>query len=304
MISVIILNKNRKNDLIEAIGSIYEQTYQDVEIIIIDQSSNDGSVEAVRREYPKSNIIALDKNLGVAAGRNYGASLARGKYLLFLDNDAVISKNALAEIKRLFESDPLIGAIAFKIVNYYSDKISNWGYPKNMKKFVNRTFITTNFIGCGNAVRKDVFDQVGGFNSDYFFWGEELEFALKLYGNTDYYILFCPHILVKHKVSPIERFDYGENRFYYKVKHKLDIILTHYEPFYRKVLSFLLWGLIYFGQSFRYKALKQYCNAVAAQDYHKIFNGGYSSKSGIRRYFNIRRKMLIPLFRSSLFIDL
>src|SRR4051794_19685469 len=88
-ISVVIVNWNSKDDLLECLESLRAQTDQDFEAIVVDNGSADGSCEAVRSGYPEARLVEAGANLGFAEGCNRGIEVARGAWIATLNNDAI-----------------------------------------------------------------------------------------------------------------------------------------------------------------------------------------------------------------------
>ena len=86
LVSVVVLNMNGMAHLEACLSSLLAQTYQNVEIILSDNGSDDGSVEYVREQYPAVRVIALGENRGFAGGNNAGFAVARGAYLFALSH--------------------------------------------------------------------------------------------------------------------------------------------------------------------------------------------------------------------------
>ena len=84
LVSVVIITWNRKDDVLESIQSIYEQNYQNVEIVVVDNGSTDGTADALAQGFPGVKIVALDRNTGVSEGRNLGVAAAKGDIIFFL----------------------------------------------------------------------------------------------------------------------------------------------------------------------------------------------------------------------------
>ena len=90
VLSVVIPNFNRKSDILELLGSLYDQKFEDFEIIVVDDNSTDGSIPAIKEQYPQTIIIPLPKNMGPAVARNFGIKSARGEIIVGLDSDTIL----------------------------------------------------------------------------------------------------------------------------------------------------------------------------------------------------------------------
>ena len=212
-VSVIVLSWNRKVDIKETLINLKEQTVKPVEVIVVDQGSDDGTLDMLEKDFLYVKLIKLHRNFGVPGGRNVGAANAKGNILLFLDNDANLAPNAIELTIQKFKNNPMLGALGYKIVNAFTNDLdySSWPYQKSKLKNVNEPFETYTFCGCGHAIPKKVFEEVGYYWDDLFFSWEESELSIKIL-DKGYKILYDPSIKVYHRLS-------SENRTY-KTEHE------------------------------------------------------------------------------------
>jgi GT2 family glycosyltransferase len=115
-VSVIIVNWNGFRWLNDCFSTLSKQSYKQTEIIFVDNASHDGSVEWIKKHYPKTKIIVNKENVGFAEGNNIGYRYANGEYILFLNNDTRVSENFIIELLHTIKSDPSIGGIQSKIL--------------------------------------------------------------------------------------------------------------------------------------------------------------------------------------------
>jgi len=115
LISVIILNWNGGNYIRQCLDSVLAQDYGKLEIIVVDNASEDGSQDIVRKNYRDVVIIQNQQNLGFSAGNNVGMKHARGDFILILNNDTELDTKCITELKRSVDKDPGCGASAPKI---------------------------------------------------------------------------------------------------------------------------------------------------------------------------------------------
>ena len=99
-VSIIIANYNGRDLLEKCLESLSNVNYKNLEIIIVDNNSTDDSVEFVTKNYPSIILVKLDKNKGFAEPNNIGAKIAKGQFLLFLNNDTVVTENFISEMKK------------------------------------------------------------------------------------------------------------------------------------------------------------------------------------------------------------
>lgn len=116
LISIIIINWNGIRWLPDCFGSLAKQEWKNYEIIFVDNASKDESVDWVKKNYPKTKILINKTNLGFSDANNVGYKVAKGKYILFLNNDTRVTKTFLTELVKVLESDPLIGGAQSKIL--------------------------------------------------------------------------------------------------------------------------------------------------------------------------------------------
>lgn len=130
-VTIVILNWNSKKYLSECLPSVFNQSYPNYEVILVDNGSTDGSVEFVRENYPQVKIIKLDKNYGTAKGNNIGIEEAlkdeNVRYIAVLDNDAKVDRNWLSELVKAAENDEemrrKVGMWASKILRMNNPKV-------------------------------------------------------------------------------------------------------------------------------------------------------------------------------------
>lgn len=205
LVSVITLNWNRKEDLLRTLASIQQQTYSPKELLVVDNGSTDGSVEAVRREQPDAEIIELPQNLGVQ-GYNEGMARARGEFVLLIDNDMdLLQTNTLERIVHYFASSPKLGAVALQVRDASRIQLS----PNNPKYWEEkgddeRGYPCSTFDGGGVAFRKNVLDRIGGFLSQFFVYHSEVDLSTRIW-DAGFDIRYFPGIAVSHRESQVAR---------------------------------------------------------------------------------------------------
>lgn len=116
LVSIIIVNWNGIGWLADCFGSLYTQDYRDFEIVFVDNASSDGSVDWVRKHYPKTKIVVNEKNLGFADANNVGYKVSKGEYVLFLNNDTRVTKTFLTELIAVLGKDKSIGGAQSKLL--------------------------------------------------------------------------------------------------------------------------------------------------------------------------------------------
>lgn len=114
LVSVVILNYNGLKDLKACYESLHSLNYKNIELIFVDNNSQDGNVEFIRENFNKVKIIRLTKNYGFAKGNNIGVTKSKCKYILLLNNDTVVDRNWVSELVKVAEQSDRIGIIGRK----------------------------------------------------------------------------------------------------------------------------------------------------------------------------------------------
>jgi glycosyltransferase involved in cell wall biosynthesis len=199
-VSVIILTYNRKEFLKAAIQSVLEQSYQDFEIIIVDDGSNDGTAAFVGSlTDPRINYIRNDTNQGEARSRNIGINRSSGEFIAFLDDDDEWLSSKLEKQVRLLESSPAIVAgvyTGFTKVDVKTGKIVATVLPQK-RGYIYNAMATYNWVGTPSTVliRKECFDEVGPFDDDIVF-GPDNDMWIRI--AQKYHFDFVAESLVKY----------------------------------------------------------------------------------------------------------
>lgn len=183
-ISVVVPCYNQGKYLEEAVESIFSQTYEDFEIIIINDGSTDLETREILNNYqkPKTKIIHTE-NQGVIAARNQGIEVAQGKYILPLDADDKIGHTYLEEAVQLLEANENLG-IVYCEAEFFGEQTGKWELPEY--NFPN--ILWGNMIFCSGFFRKSDWQKVKGYNpnmidgwEDYDFWLSLIELGREVY---------------------------------------------------------------------------------------------------------------------------
>lgn len=206
-VSIIIVNYNVKDFLSQCLSSIFNsQTNFPFEIIVVDNSSTDGSVEFIRRHFSSVKVLPLEKNFGFGFANNKGFELSRGKYLLLLNPDTVLQENTLQVMFDYLENNPEVGIAGCKVLNPDGSLqlACRRGFPTPWVAFsklfglqrlfpksklfgrYNLTYLDPNEFAFVDAisgsfmfVRRQVFEQLNGFDTDFFMYGEDIDFCYR-----------------------------------------------------------------------------------------------------------------------------
>lgn len=188
MISVIIPAYNEEKYIVSCLRAVFSQINPpDFEVIVVDNQSSDKTAEIVKTQFPQVKLIKEPQRM-VTIVRNSGAKEARGETLLFLDADVIVPSSHLREIKdhldgdnkvvavsgpyRYFDGSFYIGIIAFICYQVFV-------FPAEL--LLNRFLGLGCSINAGNvAIRRDIFQKIGGFNEKIVFYGDEADIGKRL----------------------------------------------------------------------------------------------------------------------------
>ena len=172
-ISVIICTYNRAHYIVQAIESVLRQDFTDLEIIIIDDASNDNTGEIVKKysnQDPRIKYFLNEHNLGIAKNRNKGVRLARGQYIAMLDSDDYwIGKDKLQKQFAFLEAWPEVGLIGTDISRVDENSLElGKDYFETVDSAIRKKILLRNqFAQSSILFRKDVFNNVGGYDESF-----------------------------------------------------------------------------------------------------------------------------------------
>ena len=127
LVSFVIINKDRKKFLKRCLAAIFNQTYTDIEVILVDNASTDGSVEMARSNFPNARIVENTINLLVAKAYNQGIAASNGEYVICINNDVFLSNDYIEKTLPKFEIDSKIGSVSGKLLNPHTGRIDSAG---------------------------------------------------------------------------------------------------------------------------------------------------------------------------------
>lgn len=212
LVSVILINYNGKDYNEICLESLFEQSYKKIEIIMVNNLSTDGSIDIVREKYPKVKIIDPRENTGFAKGNNIGVSHAKGEYLLIVNNDTELEKDAVKNLVAFAQHHSAIGAIAAKMMFFWNKNVINsFGNTVFLDNWGSDNFINFIDIGQFNLPRqvmsacfgavfipRKVWEKVGELDEKMFMYYEDSDWSYRarLLG---YDIVASPYSVVYHK---------------------------------------------------------------------------------------------------------
>ncbi len=205
--------------------SIYKSDFEgDYEVIVVDNDSVDGSQEMIRQEFPHVHLIANKQNVGFSKANNQGIAKANYQYTLILNPDTIIQEDTLSACAKFMDATPDAGALGVKMVDGSGSYLpeSKRGFPTPMSSFfkmsgLSRIFSKSKFFnsyylghlsaehtqvvevltGAFSFMRTDLLKKIGGFDEDYFMYGEDIELSFQV-SEEGYKSYYFPETQIIH----------------------------------------------------------------------------------------------------------
>jgi len=216
-VSVVILTWNRKDDLMETLAILENEIYSNLEVIVIDNASTDGTDGAVAKFCPSVIYKKLSDNLGIA-GYNIGFKEASGDYIVALDSDSYPHPDAIRRMVKLFEENKRAGIVAFDVHTPTGKAVEIDIKDESIEEVYG-------YHGAGVGFRKEVFEKVGFWYEPFFLYFNEMDHAMRSV-SKGYSILTSPSIISFHKSSKVSR--PSKNAPYFYTRNAFWLIWRNY----------------------------------------------------------------------------
>jgi GT2 family glycosyltransferase len=230
LVSVIIINYNGRIYIDACLSSVLQQEFKDYEIILVDNNSDDGSLQHIRDSYPGLNVLQNRENLGYAGGINSGLAIARGQYIAPLNMDTEVAPTWLGRMAEFMLSNRQAGAVCPKVLILgqpgvinctglnlhisglgFCRQLHNWDVPASVPQQV------SGISGCSYMIKKELFTRIGGAPEYCFMYNDDviISWLLMLMG----YEMYClPDAIIYHRyrlsMTPEKFFHLEKNRIY------------------------------------------------------------------------------------------
>lgn len=238
LVSIVIPNYNGKHLLDVCLQSLAAQSYSSIEIIVVDNASTDGSVEYIRQSYPWAKVVEHSRNLGFGAAINAGIEASRGEWIFALNNDTEVESRCVEKIVQASQSEPSLGMIATRILDFRQRDIIDVAgisvYPdcssrgrgrleRDSERYHQREQVFAP-SGAAGFYRREMLDEVGLFDSDFFMYCEDTDLAFR--GRlAGWECVYEPEAIVYHlysatagKYSPLKAKLVERNRLWLAIK--------------------------------------------------------------------------------------
>jgi GT2 family glycosyltransferase len=211
----VILNTNRKDDTLACLDSLSKSTYPNHQVIVLDNASTDGSIDAIRQYYPDVQIIPLHENRGYAGNNNIGIQAAidsGADWVFVLNEDTILSKDCIEQLINVAKLNTKIGILGPLV--YHDDEpnliqsAGGWlnkrweaghiGLNEADKGQYNQPRLVEWISGCAILVRRALIEQIGLLDERFFYYWEETEFCLRA-SHKGWFIVHVPAAKLWHK---------------------------------------------------------------------------------------------------------
>ncbi|PTX59013.1 GT2 family glycosyltransferase [Kordia periserrulae] len=328
-LSVIILNYNVRYFLEACIRSVQAAIAEmDAEIIVVDNNSPDDSCEMMKTTFPNIQLIANNENVGFAKANNQAVKVANGEYVCILNPDTIVAEDTFTQLLTFAENTENLGSVGCKLVdgsgaflpeskrNIPTPMVSvkkimgskNSGYYSELHKDeIGKVDI---LVGAFMLMKKAVYDSVGGFDEDYFMYGEDIDLSYKIkkagfqnyyYGNTTV-IHYKGESTLKDKTYA-KRF-YGAMQLFYKKHFKRNLLYDVAVTLGAKLIP-----LLSKGESKTLKEIQSYIFISDSEERFKQIENVYREKKGVRvqnlghLFSEIKNKKHIEIVLDTHFVD-
>jgi GT2 family glycosyltransferase len=231
VLSIVIVSWNVREDLRECLQSLLRDEGSrlesgEIEIIVVDNASTDGTAEMVNLEFPQVKLLVNSQNLGYTKANNIGINHSRGKYILLLNPDTIVHQGALQALIDCAESHPEAGIIGAKLLNpdgsvqRSARSFPDIGAGLFRNTFLGRLFPNNPFVrrylladfgydevrevdwvsGAAMLVRRDLIERIGGLDERFWAYCEDVDLCWRAW-QAGYKVLFCPNAVITHKVG-------------------------------------------------------------------------------------------------------
>jgi len=240
-VCVLILNRDRRDDTLACLASLLGSPYPNLEVVVLDNASSDGTAAAVRAAYPSVHVIETGGNLGYAAGNNVGLSWARDRaadYVLLLNEDTIVDPDFIGHLVAAAEHRPELGFLGPLVYHHSEPHViqsaggtttADWRTHHRGQNELDtgqyaQPFEADWVSGCAIFMRMSVVNHIGTLDPEFFIYSEEVDWCLRA-RRAGFKGLVVPAARIWHKgvrrdYSPSPRVTYLSARNHLRLLHK------------------------------------------------------------------------------------
>jgi GT2 family glycosyltransferase len=283
LVSVVVLNWNGNAFIKGCLDSVLAQDYENLEVIVVDNGSSDGSAEIIREDYDDVVLVETGQNLGFGGGNNIGIDRAKGKYVLILNNDAELDPACVSEMKRSLEKDGRYGACASRIdvmdppdtldaagIAVFPDGLSvgrgKWEPVRDYAEEEEVFFAS----GCCALYRKEMLDDIAVsgeyYDEDFFAYADDtdLGWRARLRG---WRCIYAPAAKCRHLHSATSGY-YSTFKVYLVERNRMWLMIKDFP------LPLILYGQLFTFLRYAYQAYGALCGKGAAGKFSEEHSKG------------------------------
>ena len=298
LVSIIILNYNAGQILLDCFESVIKTNYDNFEIIIVDNASEDKSYRKCKEKFERTRIIENEKNLGYCEGNNIGIREAKGDYIIILNPDTIVESNWVEELISAYNTfgeglyqPKILSLDKTEILQSTGNMLHIFGFGFARDKGKNDNLVKTDIEKIGYAsgtclfTSKEVLDKIGLLDSFLFLYHDDLDLGWRAaqMGIDSFYV---PNSIIYHAESYALK--WSAKKFYWLERNRKYCLLTHYsKKTYAKMLPTLL--LVDFFVWFFYLS-KGFVGSKIKADLDILRN----KKSIEKKYQELESKKIVP----------
>jgi GT2 family glycosyltransferase len=250
LVSIITVNFNQTEVTISLLKSLREITYKNIEVFVVDNASKENPYLKIKELFPEVKVILSKVNLGFAGGNNLAIEQAKGKYMMFLNNDTEVKPDFLEPLVEVMEKDNHVGICSSKLIFYtqpdtiqfagssplHPIKIQSFavGYGQKDSEKYSQTVETALAHGAAMLVRSEAISKAGKMPEEYFLYYEEIDWCERI-KKEGFKIMFVPDSVVLHK----ESISIGKQSFiqvFYKTRNRI-LLARKLRKGFEKIIS-------------------------------------------------------------------
>ena len=260
---IIIVNWNGRDDTMSCLNSVQKLDYQNYHVIVVDNGSVDGSVEAIRDSYPSASwltVIENGENLGYTGGNNVGIRYAMNegaRYVWVLNNDTIVAPDALGRLIRTAKVNPSAGVLGPKVLCYPDSHLLYSRGERHSLWFNRRTVDIGEIdrkddveprqvdyvVGCAMLVSREFVERVGFFDETFFAYFEEIDWCFRG-RKAGYDVLYVPDAVIYHKGVASTGGTFSAIASYYRTRNWIYFMRKH-AAFYHWFTFIPLFSYVY-----------------------------------------------------------
>lgn len=264
--SIIVVNFNGGEEVLKCLRSLEGAGKEELEIIVVDNASADGSPEYIEKTFPHVRLIRTTANRGFGGGNNLGARHAEGQYLAFLNQDAFVEPDALKALRQALEANPKAGmATARILLSEHPDTVNTCGNNVHISGLTlcrgmgqpRQAYDTPAVVGAVSGaaflMRRELFESLGGFDERFFMYMEDTDLSLRA-RLAGWYIIYVPDAVVYHNY----RLRFGSCKTFYQERNRYMMLLKvlHWRTLLVLLPTLVLaevvtWGFVLFHEPHR-----------------------------------------------------